>query len=138
MSYPYWQRCAELLDIIHLVFSGAIRSQYSVDFVDGMTTALSEGEMVSSLNLVRSWLIPNVSGRSRQSTSGLLRYCEATDMQVSRLADTEQCHPWDQLLKRGLADTYVHCDRMLAGGVSFVEFIPVDGDRSSVCAQLES
>ena len=53
-SYPYWQRCAELLDIIHLLFSGAIRSQYSVDFVDGMTTAISEGEMVSSLNLVRS------------------------------------------------------------------------------------
>ena len=32
--YSYWQRCVEFLDVIHLVFSGAVHSRYCVDFVD--------------------------------------------------------------------------------------------------------
>ena len=59
-------------------------------------------------------------------------------MQVSRSTDTERCHPWNQLLKRGLSETYVQYDRMMAEEESSVEVIPVDGYRSSVCAQLEN
>ena len=54
MSYPHWQRCAEMLDVIHLVFSCVVRSLYRVDFAHVEPTALSEREMVCSLLSVRS------------------------------------------------------------------------------------
>ena len=137
LSYPHWQRCAELFKVLQMVFCGTLRSLYKVDFLDCGSTAVTELEMVSSLNFVRSWVSSNFVGRNRPSLSGLLRHCESTDMQVSRLHNLERCRPWDQVLKKGLNDTHDLCGRMLSGETMEVSTITIDGYRSSVCLQLE-
>ena len=50
----------------------------------------------------------------------------------------QRCCPWIPLLKRGLAETFAQCERLLAREVLSVETIPVDGYRSCVCAHLAS
>ena len=70
--------------------------------------------------------------------SGLLRYCESTDLQVSQLHDVERCHNWDLVLKKGLTETHIVCERMLSGESAQVTIVPVDEYRSNVCAQLQS
>ena len=74
------------------------------------SAVLFELEMVSSLNIVRISVLLNFSIRTRESTSGLLRHCESTDMQVPRLHGAERFRPWDQLLTEGLTETQGLCD----------------------------
>ena len=135
LSYPDWPGCAELFKVLQLVFCGTLRSSYRVDFLDVGAIVLSELEMVSSLNFVRSWMSSTFIGRTRQSISGLLRHCESTDMQVSRLHNSERCRPWNELLKEGL--THDLCGRMLSGETMEVSAITLDCYRSSICLQLE-
>ena len=95
LTYPHWHRCVELLDIIQLVFSGFLHSQYEANFLDHAAAALSELEVWSSMYFVQSWLSENFVGRDSRSVAGLLRHCESKDLQLSRLGDAEQCDPWD-------------------------------------------
>ena len=138
LSYPHWTRCVELLDVIQIVVCAAVRSTYICDFVDTGSCALTTGQHLSCLNLVRSWASCGVFGGARRLMSGFLRHCETTDLQVSRLTDRERCRPWDQLLKVGLGETLSRCSRILQGNVDLVEPFSLDTYRSSVCAQLMS
>ena len=128
----------ELKNVLQICFSGLLRSPYEITFWDQGATVLSEMEAVSSFNFVRGWLSRGFSGRDRRLMSGLLCHCESTDLQVSRLHDLERCHTWDQLLKKGLAETHNVCERMLSGEPPPVVTAHVDEYRSNVCAQLES
>ena len=110
LSYPHWQRCIKSKTVLQFCFSGILRSTYGIAFWDQEGTVLSEVEVVSSLNFVRSWFSRGVSGRTLQLISGMLRPCESTDLQVSRLQDAGRCHPWDQLLKKGLSETQNVCE----------------------------
>ena len=89
------------------------------------------------MTFVQSWLSENFVGRERRSVAGLLRHCESTDLQVSRLGDAEQCHPWEQLLKKGTVRN-PNSERMLSGEVPRASAISEDSYCSSVCAKLES
>ena len=128
----HFQRCSELFGVLQLDLSGTLLSQYEVNFLDAGATVLSELEMVSSMNFVRSWMSSNLVSRTRQSMSALLRLCESTDMQVARLHNSERCGMWDQLLKKGLTETYNLCERMLSKETRQVSAITIDGYRSSV------
>ena len=68
------------------------------DFPGSGATVLSELKVWSSLNFARSWLSKNFVGRDCRSVAGLLRHCESSDLQVSRLGDADRCHPGEQLL----------------------------------------
>ena len=95
---------------------------------------VSEVEVVSSLRFVRGWCSRGVSGRTRQLMPRLLRPCESTGLQVSCLHDVERCHPWSQLLKKGLTETHNVRELMLSGESAQVTLAPVDEYRSNVCA----
>ena len=61
-SYPFWSRCADLLTVFKIVVCCSARSQYVADFLDVGVTALSQGQLLSSMNLVRSWTSAGVVG----------------------------------------------------------------------------
>ena len=62
LSYPHWQRCCELKNVLQICFSGLLRSPYEIIFWDQGATVLPEVEAVSSFNFVRSWLSRGFSG----------------------------------------------------------------------------
>ena len=137
-SYPFWSRCADLLAVFKIVVCCSARSQYVADFLDVGVTALSQGQLLSSMNLVRSWTSAGVVGGARKLMAGFLRHCETTDMQVSRLTDPERGRPWDQLLKVGVEDVLSRCYQVFNEGTVESAGISVDDYRSAVCAQLKS
>ena len=137
-SYPFWSRCADLLAVFKIVVCCSARSQYVADFLDVGVTALSQGQLLSSMNLVRSWTSAGVVGGARKLMAGFLRHCETTDMQVSRLTDPERGRPWDQLLKVGVEDVLSRCYRVFNEGTVESAGISVDDYPSAVCAQLKS
>ena len=108
-SYPFWSRCADLLDVFKIVICFSARSQYVTDFLEVGVTALSQGQLLSSMNLVRSWTSAGVVGGVRKLMTGFLRHCETTDMQVSRLMNHERGRPWDQILKVGVEEVLSRC-----------------------------
>ena len=55
LSYPHWSRCTALLDVNQIVFCNSLRSMYCAGFLDVGDTALNQGQMLSSINSVRSW-----------------------------------------------------------------------------------
>ena len=77
------------------------------------------------MNLVRSWTSAGVVGGARKLTTGFLRYCGTTDIQVSRLMDPER---GEEVLSR--------CYRVFHEGTVESAGISVDDYRSAVCAQL--
>ena len=121
-----------------IVVCCSARSQYVADFLDVGVTALSQGPLLSSMNLVRNWTNAGVVGGARKLMAGFLRHCETTDMQVSRLTDTERGRPWDQLLKVGVEDVLSRCYQVFNEGTVESAGISVDDYRSAVCAQLKS
>ena len=90
----------------------------------------------SSLHLVRSWLRHSYAGHTRQTVTGLLRVCETSDMQVSRLANDARSRPWDQLLKSGLGEALSLGNSVLSNALVTTTTVPIDDYRSSVLAQL--
>ena len=137
-AYPFWSRCSDLLCVFKVVVCCTTRSQYMADFLDVGSTALPQGQLLSSMNLVRSWTSSGVIGGARKLIAGFLRHCETTDMHVSRLMDPERGRPWDQLLKVGVEDVLARCYRVLNEGTVRPAGISVDEYRSAVCEQLKS
>ena len=90
-----------------------MRSDCVANFVDVRTTALCFGQMLSSVNLVRSWAIFGLIGSGRKLMTGFVRHATTTDMQVSRLSDEERCRPWDLLVKVGTEATLTQCKQAL-------------------------
>ena len=136
MSYPHWERCEQLRQVIDLAFSAVATSSYRADFVDDVSGALDPDELASSLHFVRSWFSHSFVGKSRRDLRGLLRVIESTDMQVSRLTDSVRAKPWDQLLKIGLEQTLSLCVSMLDNGPDTTVVPVVDEYRSTVLALL--
>ena len=96
LSYPSWDRCQEFRGIVEILFVGMLHDSYAADFQDVGDTALDDGIMLSSLNIIRSWMSSGFGGHSRRSMIGFVRHCSTTDMQVSRLTDEGRAIPWDQ------------------------------------------
>ena len=136
MSYPHWERCEQLRQVIDLAFSAVATSSYRADFVDDVGGALDPDELASSVHFVRSWFSESFVGKSRRQLRGLLRVIETTDMQVSRLNDSVRAKPWDQLLKVGLDQTLSLCVSVLDNGPDTAVVPVVDEYRSTVLAQL--
>ena len=93
MSYPHWERCSELKQVLDLVITITITGNYEVDFKDEASTALDADTLLSSLHLVRSWFTHSFVGKTRKNLPGLLRVAESTDMLVSRLSDAVRGKP---------------------------------------------
>ena len=138
MSYPNWSRCQALLGVVQVVFGGMIHGCYRTDFRDLGVTVIDDGVMLSSLNLVRSWMSSGFVGQSRCSMTGFTRHCQTTDMQTSRLQDESHCVPWEQLLKVGINDLYDRCSVALGSSSGLPEVPVVDEYRSTVCEQLRT
>ena len=138
MSYPHWERCEQLRQVIDLAFSAVATSSYRADFVDDVGGALDPDELASSVHFVRSWFSQSFVGKSRRQLRGLLRVIETTDMQVSRLNDSVRAKQWDQLLilKVGLDQTLSLCVSVLDNGPDTAVVPVVDEYRSTVLAQL--
>ena len=56
LSYPSWDRCQEFRGIVEILFVGMLHDSYAADFQDVADTALDDGIMLSSLNIIRSWM----------------------------------------------------------------------------------
>ena len=136
MSYPHWERCSELKEVLDLVITITITGNYEVDFKDEASTALHADTLLSSLHLVRSWFAHSFVGKTRKNLRGLLRVAETTDMLVSRLSDAVRGKPWDQLLKVGLDQTLTRCMSVLTNDLGSAVTPMVDDYRSAVLAQL--
>ena len=54
MSYPHWDRCGQLRQVLDLVVTIAVTGTYESNFEDGSLTALDTDTLLSSLHLVRS------------------------------------------------------------------------------------
>ena len=135
-SYPYWDRCKQLKQVVDLVVSVVFVDSYCSDFIDDSNTALDADELASGLHFVRSWLSHSFVGQPQQSLHGLLRLVDTTVMQDSRLADVTRAKPWDQLLKIGLDQT-LSCCLAVMDSVPDAPIVPVvDNYRSDVLAQL--
>ena len=138
LSYPSWDRCKELRDVIEVLVVGMLHDVYRVDFHDVGNTVLEKGIMLSSLHLVRSWMATGFSGHSRLSMIGFVRHCSNTDMQSSRLDDAVRGIPWDQLVKRGVDELFERCVGVLESTGGLPSRPAVDDYRSTVCDQLRS
>ena len=138
LSYPSWDRCKELRDVIEVLVVGMLHYVYRVDFHDVGNTVLEKGIMLSSLHLVRSWMATGFSGHSRLSMIGFVRHCSNTDMQSSRLDDAVRGIPWDQLVKRGVDELFERCVGVLESAGGLPSRPAVDDYRSTVCDQLRS
>ena len=136
MSYPHWDRCGQLRQVLDLVVTIAVTGTYEANFEDGSPTALVTDNLLSSLHLVRSWLAHSFVGQTRKRLRGLLRLVESTDMLVSRLTDAVRGKTWDQLLKVGLDQTLDRCVGVLTNDLSSAVVPMVDDYRSEVLAQL--
>ena len=86
-SYPHWDRCKQLKQVVDLVVSVVFVDSYRSDFIDDSNTALDPDELASGLHFVRSWLGHLLVRQPQRNLNGLLRLVDTTDMQVSRLAD---------------------------------------------------
>ena len=137
VSYPYWPRCKELLTVIQLLFGFSMVGNYDPDFVDEVDIAMPMDTLRSSLHFVRSWFASSFAGHSRRTLPGLLRVCETSDLQVSRLSDESRSRPWDQLLKSGLGETLSRSNTVLSNELVGPSTTHVDDYRSSVLAQLD-
>ena len=91
---------------MEILFVGMLHDPYTAKFHDAGNTAIDGGIMLSSLNLVRSWMATGFGGHSRRSIIGFVRHCSTTDMQNSRLSDDVMAIPWDQLVKRGIDESF--------------------------------
>ena len=136
MSYPHWERCGQLRQVLDLVVTITVTGTYEVNFDDDVTTALDTDTLLSSLHLVRSWLAHSFTWQTRKMLQGLLRLVESTDMLVSRLTDAVRGKPWDQLLKVGLGQTLERCVGVLTNALSSAVVPLVDNYKSAVLAQL--
>ena len=136
-SYPFWSRCADLLEVFKIVIiCCSARSQYVADFLDVGVTDLSQGQLLSSMNLLGSWTSAGVVGGTKKLMTGFLHQCDTTDMQVSRFMDPERGRPWDQLLKVGIEDVLSRSYPVFNEGTVESAGISIDDYRSAVCAQL--
>ena len=138
LSYPSWDRCQELRDVIEILFVGMLHDVYRADFYDVGSTVLEKGIMLSSLHLVRSWMATGFGGHSRLSMIGFVRHCSSTDMQASRLNDDVRAIPWDQLVKRGVDELFGRCIAVLESTGGLPSLLVVDEYKSTVCDQLRS
>ena len=132
VSYPYWARCKELLTVIQLLFGFSMVGNYEPDFVDEVDIAMPMDTLRSSLHFVRSWFASSFAGHSRRTLPGLLRVCETSDMQVSRLSDESRSRPWDHLLKTGLGEALSRSNTVLSNELVGPSTTHVDDYRSSV------
>ena len=85
---------------------------------------------------MRNWLRNSYAGHTRQTVTGLLRVCETSDMQVSRLSNDARSRPWDQLLKAGLGEALSLGNAVLTNELVTLPTVPIDDYRSSVLVQL--
>ena len=131
-SYPYWSRCQELLTVVKVLFGLNVNGTYVPDFIDEVDVAIPVDTLRSSLHLVRSWLRHSYAGHTRQTVTGLLRVCETSDMQVSRLANDARSRPWDQLLKSGLGEALSLGNSVLTNALVTTPTVPIDDYRSCV------
>ena len=136
-SYPYWSRCQELLTVVNILFGLNAVGTYELDFVDDVDVAMPEDTLRSSLHFVRSWLAKSYAGHTLQTLTGLLRVCETSDMQVTRLSDEARSRPWDQLMKSGLGEALARGNATLSNELSLPTTVRIDDYRSNVLAQLD-
>ena len=136
LSYPYWSRCRKLLTVVKVLFGLSVNGTYVPDFIDEVDVAMPADTLRSSLHLLRSWLRHSYAGPTRQTVIGLLRLCETSNMQVSRLANDARSRPWDQLLKSGLGEALSLGNSVLSNELVTTPTVPIDDYRSSVLAQL--
>ena len=87
---------------------------YEPDFVDEVDVAMPVDTLRSSLHFVRRWFANFFAGHSQRILTGLLRVCETSDMQVSRLSDVSRSRLWDQLLKSGLGEALSRSNAVLS------------------------
>ena len=87
LSYPHWQRCAKLFEVLQLIFCGTCVVCIKWIF------SLLEQLYFLSLRCFQSWMSSDFIDRTLQSMSGLLRHCESTDTQVLRLHNSENVDP---------------------------------------------
>ena len=127
----------EVREVLELLCGVCLVSPYDANFVDVGVTAMRGEDLHSSVHFVKSWLREHFCGHTRQSLRGLLRMCEGTDMQLSRLTDNVRSNSWDQLLKYGLSETLARCIVILADDVVEPTTRIIDEYRSDVLAQLE-
>ena len=133
-SYPYWSRCQELLTVVNILFGLNAVGTYELDFVDDVDVAMPVDTLRSILHFVRSWLAKSYT---RQTLTGLLRVCETSDMQVTRLSDEARSRPWDQLMKSGLGEALARGNATLSNELSLPTTVRIDDYRSNVLAQLD-
>ena len=139
LSYPSWDRCQEFRDVMEILFVGMLHHDpYTANFFDVGNTALDGGIMLSSLNLVRSWMATGFGGHSRRSVIGFVRHCSTTDMQISRLTDDVMAIPWDQLVKRGNDESFGRCLTVLESTGGLPSRPVIDECMSTVCNQLRA
>ena len=136
MSYPHWERCGQLRQVLDMVVVITVTGTYETNFDDEAPTALDVDTLSSSLHLVRSWFTHSFVGQTRKNLRGLLHLPESTDMLVSRLSDGVRGKPWDQLLKISLDQTLARCVGILTNDLSSAVVPMVDDYRSTVLAQL--
>ena len=138
LSYPSWDRCQEFRGIVEILFVGMLHDSYAADFQDVGGTALNDSIMLSSLNIIRSWMSSGFGGHSRRSMIGFVRHCSTTDMQVSRLTDEGRAIPWDQLVKRGIDESLGRCVTVLETTGGLPTRPAIDDYVSAVCNQLRT
>ena len=138
LSYPSWDRCQEFRGIVEILFVGMLHDSYAADFQDVGDTALDDSIMLSSLNIIRSWMSSGFGGHSRRSMIGFVRHCSTTDMQVSRLTDEGRANPWDQLVKRGVDESLGRCVTVLETTGGLPTRPVIDDYVSDVCNQLRT
>ena len=125
-----------MLAVIQLLFGFSVVGGYEPDFVDEVDVAMPVDNLRSSLHFVRSWFANSFAGHSRRTLTGLLRVCETSDMQVSRLSDESRSKPWDQLMKSGLGEALSRSNAVLSNELVGPSATLVDDYRSNVLAQL--
>ena len=138
LSYPSWDLCQEFRGIVEILFVGMLHDSYAADFQDVGDTALDDGIMLSSLNIIRSWMSSGFGGHSRRSMIGFVRHCSTTDMQVSRFTDESRAIPWDQLVKRGVDESLGRCVTVLETTGGLPTRPVIDDYVSAVCNQLRT
>ena len=138
MNFPYWTRCRELERVFHFGVAATYWNCYNSDFEVVATDALPDDLQLSSVHFVRSWLSVSFRGYTKSMLTGLMRHCESTDMQVSRLTDKDRAEPWDQSLRVGLNDVLARGLEALQSTNDARPSTSVDSYRSAVCEQLDA
>ena len=138
LSYPSWDRCQQFRGIVEILFVGMLHDSYAAGFQDVGGSALDDSIMLSSLNIIRSWMSSGFGGHSLRSMIGFVRHCSTTDMQVSRLTDEGKAIPWDQLVKRGIDELLGRCVTVLESTGGLPSCPAIDDYMSAVCNQLRT